>query len=157
VLFWNFWHLQDKRNICTLSVNIKLICTRCETGHKSYSKSQFSTLCEICTYTVTVFTVVLYESGIRKASWQNNTKVYLTLFICIQNHTISRNTFYVKQDIKAIQSLSFLPVSKTLTNKLYIFRQYTYIVYLISCSREIYSIIWYHMTYLRYLFILSIQ
>ena len=26
-----------------------------------------SVLCEICTYAVTVFTVVLYESGIRKA------------------------------------------------------------------------------------------
>jgi hypothetical protein len=35
-----------------------------------------------------------------------------------------------KQDRKTRQMLAFLPVSKALTNKLYIFRQCTYIVYL---------------------------
>ena len=33
---------------------------------------------------------------------------------------------------KLNQRLTFLPVSKTRTNKLYIFRQYTYIVYVSS-------------------------
>jgi hypothetical protein len=35
LLFWTFWYcriLQDKRNICTFSLKIKLIGTCCETG-----------------------------------------------------------------------------------------------------------------------------
>ena len=30
--FGSFLILQDKHNICTFSLNIKLICTHCETG-----------------------------------------------------------------------------------------------------------------------------
>ena len=35
--------LQDKHNIRTLSENVKLICTRYETGQNSSSKTRFST------------------------------------------------------------------------------------------------------------------
>ena len=62
--FPTFLTLQDKHNIRTLSLNIKYICTRCETGLKSSPK------------------------------------------------------------------LAILPVSKARTNKFYIYRQCTYIVYL---------------------------
>ena len=31
-LFWTFLILQDKHNIRTLSLNMKLNCTRCQTG-----------------------------------------------------------------------------------------------------------------------------
>ena len=34
----DFLKRQDKHDIRTLSVNIKLICTRCETDHKSSPK-----------------------------------------------------------------------------------------------------------------------
>jgi hypothetical protein len=39
----DFLILQDKQNIRTLSLNIKLICTRCEIVLKSSSKARFST------------------------------------------------------------------------------------------------------------------
>jgi len=34
--------LQDKHNIRTLSLNIKFICSRCETGLKSSPKARYS-------------------------------------------------------------------------------------------------------------------
>jgi hypothetical protein len=37
----DFLILQDKHNICTLSLNIKLICTRCETGKKASQRLTF--------------------------------------------------------------------------------------------------------------------
>ena len=37
-----FFTLQDKHNIRTLSLNIKFICTRCETGLKSSPKARYS-------------------------------------------------------------------------------------------------------------------
>ena len=40
--FPTFLTLQDKHNIRTLSVNIKFICTRCETGMKSSPKARYS-------------------------------------------------------------------------------------------------------------------
>ena len=33
--------LKDEHNQCTLSLNIKLICIRCETGKKSSTKAHF--------------------------------------------------------------------------------------------------------------------
>jgi hypothetical protein len=39
----DFSILEDEYNIRTLAVNIKFICTRCETGQKSFPDSQFST------------------------------------------------------------------------------------------------------------------
>jgi hypothetical protein len=39
----DFLILQDKHNIHTLLLNIKLICTRCETEQKSLTKARFST------------------------------------------------------------------------------------------------------------------
>ena len=38
----SFFTLQDKHNIRTLSLNIKFICTRCETGLKSSPKARYS-------------------------------------------------------------------------------------------------------------------
>jgi hypothetical protein len=38
-----FLILQDKHNILTLSLNIKLICTHCKTDQKSLQKTHFST------------------------------------------------------------------------------------------------------------------
>jgi hypothetical protein len=40
--FPTFLTLQDKHNIRTLSLNIKFICTRCETGLKSSPKARYS-------------------------------------------------------------------------------------------------------------------
>jgi hypothetical protein len=40
--FPTFLTLQDKHNIRTLSLNIKFICTRCETGLKSLPKACYS-------------------------------------------------------------------------------------------------------------------
>jgi hypothetical protein len=37
-----FLTLQDKHNIRTLSLNIKFICNRCETGIKSSPKARYS-------------------------------------------------------------------------------------------------------------------
>jgi hypothetical protein len=42
-LFWAFLTLQDKRNMRTLSENIKFICTRGETEQKSSPTARFST------------------------------------------------------------------------------------------------------------------
>jgi hypothetical protein len=39
--FLTFLTLQDKHNIRTLSLNIKFICTRCETGLKSSPKARY--------------------------------------------------------------------------------------------------------------------
>jgi hypothetical protein len=41
-VFPTFLTLQDKHNILTLSLNIKFICTRCETGLKSSPKARYS-------------------------------------------------------------------------------------------------------------------
>jgi hypothetical protein len=43
----SFLTLQDKHNICTLSENIKFICTRCETGLKNLPKVRFFNRFEI--------------------------------------------------------------------------------------------------------------
>ena len=40
---FGFLTLQDKSNIRTLSVNLRLICTRCETRQTSSSNAHFST------------------------------------------------------------------------------------------------------------------
>ena len=40
---FNLFILQDKHNIRSFSLNIKLICTRCETGEKNLSTAHFST------------------------------------------------------------------------------------------------------------------
>jgi hypothetical protein len=40
--FSDFMTLQDKHNIRTLSLNIKFICTRCETGLKGSPKARYS-------------------------------------------------------------------------------------------------------------------
>jgi hypothetical protein len=40
---FGFLTLQDKSNIRTLSVNLRLICTRCETGQTSSPNAHFST------------------------------------------------------------------------------------------------------------------
>jgi hypothetical protein len=51
------------------------------------------------------------------------------------------NAFAEKQGKKAHQRLAFIPVSKACTNKLYIFQQCTYIVYVFSISTELFLIV----------------
>ena len=92
--FLTFFTLQDKHNIRTLSLNIKFICTRCETGWKARQRLAILKLVQInCIFTDNVRILYIYWL---RSSYVIFFKIWIFVFWFKSNiHLISRSpTFY---------------------------------------------------------------